>query len=657
MSEDPQKPSSFNRVAALVEAWLRPEGGDMIELADAAISPDGTLIAGAGILPRKIGAPLTQRLCLIDRASGDVVLAPQSDGGVDRRPAWSPDGAWIAYLAVRGASPLPEVWVREVSTGQERHVVVPENWAEYLQWSPDGDSLLIGAAGLNADVAGIAGATTTKIADAAKEPWAPEVSSGVRAAQWRSIWTLDMSSWNVKKRSPCGVNIWEAAWRGSDAIVCIASDAPTEDDWYTADVRVLDLASGQMRRIYAAEHQIAWLSAAPNGNRVCLAAGLASDRGILAGELFVGACEGDFRVHDTLKVDVTQTAWIDDDTIVFCGLRGLETVVGRLDCRTGESEELWRSETLTFGGPGAFVPAMSVTQAQLAFIAEGHFEPPQITTVDASTCETGRSRSFGARFSDGKVRRYGWRAPDGLEIEGFLLTPDSEPPYPLVLQVHGGPVFAYRPAFLGRGTTSAALLRAGYALLQPNPRGSLGRGIDFVRHVYGDMGGKDVGDLLSGIDALVADGIADPQRLGVTGISYGGYIAAWIITQDDRFAASVPICPVTNWVSERLTSNVPTFADQFLGGDYDDLSSHYFDRSPVLFARNVKTPTLNVAGALDNITPPTQAVEFHNALLSSGVESTLVIYPQEGHAIRQYPALIDCTARMLDWFRHFMPAR
>src|SRR5690606_28969874 len=136
--------------------------------------------------------------------------------------------------------------------------------------------------------------------------------------------------------------------------------------------------------------------------------------------------------------------------------------------------------------------------------------------------------------------------------------PHGKSPYPLVLNVHGGPVWHWRPQWLGRsGAALLMLLKRGYAIFFPNPRGSSGYGQAFAQKVVGDMGGADAFDHLSGLDHLVSSGIADPQRLGVTGGSYGGFMSAWLITQDSRFAAAVPLAPVINHVTEHLVGNIP----------------------------------------------------------------------------------------------------
>ncbi len=231
----------------------------------------------------------------------------------------------------------------------------------------------------------------------------------------------------------------------------------------------------------------------------------------------------------------------------------------------------------------------------------------------------------------------------------------SPAPYPLILNIHGGPIGHWRPTWLGRRNVAIWMLLArGFAVLLPNPRGSVGYGQPFARAVLGDLGGADTFDCLSGVDHVVGKGLADPHRLGVTGGSYGGFMTSWLITQDARFAAAIPVAPVTNQVTAHLISNIPQFVQLFLADSYTNHSGRYFTRSPVLYADRVSTPTLNICGVLDRCTPPEEAVQFHTALRENGVESVLVSYPEEGHGVRRFPAAADFAARVVGWFEEHL---
>jgi dipeptidyl aminopeptidase/acylaminoacyl peptidase len=141
------------------------------------------------------------------------------------------------------------------------------------------------------------------------------------------------------------------------------------------------------------------------------------------------------------------------------------------------------------------------------------------------------------------------------------------------------------------------------------------------------------------------------------GTSYGGFMSSWLITRTDRFAAAIAISPVTDWLSQHYTSNIGAFDRGFLQDDPANPSGRYFQRSPIMSAGRVRTPTLLVAGSQDRCTPPNQAIEFYRALREHNVESALVIYPKEGHGVRQLPATIDLCTRIVSWLGRFMPKR
>jgi dipeptidyl aminopeptidase/acylaminoacyl peptidase len=187
----------------------------------------------------------------------------------------------------------------------------------------------------------------------------------------------------------------------------------------------------------------------------------------------------------------------------------------------------------------------------------------------------------------------------------------------------------------------------------PNVRGSVGRGPEFAEANLGDMGGGDLQDILTGIDALVRDGIVDDKRVAITGGSYGGFMACWAVTQTDRFAAAMPMAVVTNWVSFHRTTNIGQFDRLFLQSDPYHRDGDYTRRSPVYHAAECRTPTLILHGEDDLCTPLAQALEFYNALVEGGCETELVVYPREGHGWTEREHQIDAWTRIRDWLaRH-----
>ena len=277
-----------------------------------------------------------------------------------------------------------------------------------------------------------------------------------------------------------------------------------------------------------------------------------------------------------------------------------------------------------------------------------------VTTEIASTAHGGTADIL---RDIGTCERLSWTAADGWQIDGLLARPATPGPHPLIVVVHGGPVGYWRERWLLSHVWLPLLVSRGYAVLCPNPRGSTGKGQRFASAVVGDMGGADAQDILAGIDTLAAAGLADPARVGVMGGSYGGFMTNWLITQDQRFKAAVPMHTVTHWRSQHHTSAIPAFDEIFLDRRPLTLGEAYDQRSPLMHADRVTTPTLHIAGALDPYTHPAESLQFHRALAQRGVESVFVIYPTEAHGIHSYEAALDLSTRVIDWFETHMPPK
>ncbi|MGH8181829.1 MAG: S9 family peptidase, partial [Steroidobacteraceae bacterium] len=605
------------------------------------------------------GNEAASRVCLTDLTTGDtrvLTFGPNTD----RLPKISPDGRHIAFLSDRFRPGDFQLYLLDAATGECRATPPVDGWVEYLQWSPNGRRVLLGVAGHGADLAGAQGAATTKTAVQDLPGWLPSVDTGEEPYRWRRAWVYDLEENRVSRFSPAKSNIWEAAWCGNDAITAIVSPGSSEGLWYTARLAVIKTEGGASRDVYVPQDQLGWPSGSPCGHHIAVVEALCSDRWVVAGDLrVINTRSGEVSKVATHGIDVTHTEWRSDHQLLLAGHRDFETVVALYDVATGKLAELWRSEEITTGGFYTSVAGFG-EPGDCALVGEGFKRAPEIAVIRRGKYQSIRSFDPGAEealaaLADMETLK--WPAPDGLEIQGLLHTPAAgAAPHPLVLMVHGGPVWHYRPYWMGRRSIATLmLLKRGYAIFLPNPRGSTGRGQAFVRPVLGDMGGADTHDYLSGIDHLVERGIADPKRLGVTGGSYGGYMTAWLITQDPRFAAAVAVSPVTNQVTEHLISNIGYFVALFLTDTYTNPGGKYFERSPVMHAHKTKTPTLSTCGALDRCTPPEEAVQFHNALLENGVKSVLVTYPQEGHGVRKWPATADYAARLVDWFEEHMP--
>lgn len=256
----------------------------------------------------------------------------------------------------------------------------------------------------------------------------------------------------------------------------------------------------------------------------------------------------------------------------------------------------------------------------------------------------------------GAQERLTWTAPDGLAIEGLLILPPgatrADRPFPLVTLVHGGPYWRYADALqVGPMRWGQWLATAGYAVLLPNPRGGSGRGHDFADCVAGAVGEEDWRDILAGVDHAVAQGIADPERLGIGGWSQGGFMTAWAVGQTTRFKLGIMGAGVSDWGMMTATSDLPHF-ELMLGGSagWEGPGPHrHAALSPISFAHQATTPLLILHGAADERVPVSQGQFMAQALRATGVPYELVVYPREPHGIRERNHQRDLLRRVREW--------
>jgi dipeptidyl aminopeptidase/acylaminoacyl peptidase len=670
MERDLRESPLYREVEEHFRKIYEPGFGTVTEPADPRPSPDGRWVAFTGSLWEKLeGTPKT-RICLAPlrgvgsaggakddgaEASGarQISSGPEHDGG----PRWSPDGRRLSFVSDRREKGRMQLHVLAVDgVGEADALPEIEGTIEDHSWSPDGSRILVLAAGLHADSAGAEGSGALE-SEKELPDWTPKVDSWEDRRVWRRLWILEVPSGEVRALSREDLNVWEADWCGDGAVVAVASEDPGESAWYTAPLVGIDAASGEDRVIAKSDVQFGIPAGASDGSRVAAIEAPCSDRQLVSGSVLIANADGsgDRRV-ELDDADITWVGFRRDGRLAYTALRRGNTVFGHIDPSNGDRDEAWS----TTDGVGAWAPyAAPFGEDGFAFVRQGFDLPSEVAVVEGGADRTLASFRHGghdhARSLVGRAERVTWNAPDGLEIDGFLLAPDGDGPHPLILHVHGGPVWSY-PEWFPRPSLSWLVSR-GYAILMPNPRGSTGRGRAFLEAVIGDMGGADAHDDLAGVDALVARGDPDPERMGVTGGSYGGFMSCWLPVVDQRFKAAVAVSPVTDYFSQHWNSNIGAWDSWFLGGQPEDGSAHYRERSPVFFADRVTTPTLLTAGTEDRCTPPGQAMEFYRALHARDIPVEVAIYPGEGHGVRKFPAYLDLVTRTTAWFERFMPAK
>ena len=647
-------------VARYADEWYRPATATIADAADIAVAPHARLLAFTGTIVDGPDKAPTTRVCIVDAFVGGLKAVTTGPNN-DRLPKWCPQGECIAYLSDRDAPGHFQLYLLDPHNMRTSRTEVPDGSVEYLHWSPRGDAILLGVAGTGADSPGAQGGIKAVGPQESGASWMPEVDTESQETLWRSIWILHVESGKLRRVSLRGWNIWEAVWLGEESMVAVCSRAPDEGAWYGAALCRIDVASGSVTQIYQPSDQLGWLSASPNGKRIAFVEAVSSDRLLVAGDLLVIDDGGQPRRIEVNDIDVTFTEWQSDSRLLIAGMRSFETVVAVIDIAKGSVRELMAAPDLTCGERYPTVAAAPGDNEAVFLVLEGYLRSPSLMALKA-----GASRELLTFVSDElaahasrlcEVTRLSWCGRDQVEIQGQLLRPRRQGTLPIIMMIHGGPVWQWRPRFLGRPPLFArALLEVGYALFLPEPRGSSGRGRAYAARVRGDMAGEDAHDCLAGLDQLLKDQAGYDGRVGTMGVSYGGFLSSWLITQDHRFSAAVAISPVTDWISEELTSHIAAFCREFLGEDLRNSARKHILRSPVRFAHQCRTPTLIACGALDRNTPPGQGLEFYRALLANSCDSVLLTYPREGHGCRQLPAHLDLTARVLQWFSRYIPA-
>ncbi len=613
---------------------------DALRPGQPALAPDGPRLAFPVARDRSSsgGTPTSQLWLASDGGGAAPVTEEASRTGTAR---WSKGSKTIAFASDLGTPGIMSLHLLCVHSGETTPLGQLEGSVERLIWSPRDDSLLVSAADVGSDRAGVA----TRIEGASAVGPDPVVVRPARA--WRRLYRVEVPSGKTTEVGPEGLTVWDFDAL-DDCVVAVLSADPSESGWYRSFLGVLDLRRGTARRLYSPDWQIARPRLSPDGGRAAFVEGICSDRGSELGVVKVVDVRSGALTELSADVDVANLAWRDDTRLWYFGRRGMRSTCGSMSC-DGLVEEVWSGEAAVHG------TSVSADGRRFGAVVEAPSDPPEVCLLEVDRPERGWRpvTSLNAAATDldlPPVERLAWVAPDGLSIEGLAVRPPDgyDRPAPLVVIVHGGPTASWSYAFPSGQRHAALLAAAGYAVLLPNPRGSSGRGQQFAQAVVGDLGGAELTDTLAGVDACVEAGIADPERVGIMGASHGGYIAAWAPTQTHRFRASIAMACVSDYLSLHYTSNIGGLDDVLFVGP--DPIAAYLERSPVVFASRSTTPTLILHGEEDRCCPLGQAQELYGALVEAGVETELVVYPREGHGWVEREHQLDVWRRVVGWF-------
>jgi dipeptidyl aminopeptidase/acylaminoacyl peptidase len=560
-------------------------------------------------------------------------------GGADRYPRWSPDGRRLAFLSDRAKRGTPGIHVIPADGGEAAPLAVRERAVSGFAWSPDGARIAFTAPAEPDDE------------DRRKERDRDDAVVNGRAAPPDRLHLVDVASGDVTTLDTGDGHVASLAWSPDGGrLAFTTSPTPALDDDRRGALHVIAAGGGAERTVCRARLKDLHWSAdgarlvfvAPHGLTAHSAATVWSvdPRG---GEPAIIGPGADDRCC-ALMVGRPSAGGVP-----VMILEGLATRVEWRDPVHGSAAPLYPARGVLW----ACDVVATADGPRIAVVEATPDRPPEVWAGPPAVLRRlSDHHAPVAGISLGRREAFRFTAADGLELDGVLVRPESAAgrPLPTVVLPHGGP-YSFSPvaALLG---IEAILVAAGLAVLMPNYRGGAGRGRAFAELAYGDVGGAEFGDVMAAVDAAVARGIADPDRLGIGGTSQGGFLTAWAVTQTDRFKAGVMIAGVSDWGLMTMSSDVPDFEAALAGGPpwEGPRLLRTDERSPVRHARRVRTPLLILHGEQDRRVPVANAIGFERALRDVGAEVELVVYPREGHGIQERAHRLDLMPRVRDWF-------
>jgi dipeptidyl aminopeptidase/acylaminoacyl peptidase len=622
-------------------AQLTAELGRTVLYEDVTLSPDSKRVAWV----QTTAARQAPQIFIAATAGGSPgapvrigVIGPRTDSD----PAWSPDSKTLAFFSTAGEKEQAQLWTVPADGGNPRKRTHLKGYAARPRWSRDGKRVAF----LHIEGGGGGGPHL-----------AAPVRTGVIDAQIlnQRIATLDLGSGRVEMASPADLHVYDYDWSPDGAtFVATAAPGPGYNNWYVAEIHAIRAATGEAKPIYKPALQVAVPRWSPDGKSVAFIEGLMSDEGYHGGDLLTMPATGGTPVNHTRdrKSSPSSLFWIANDRILFTEHAGGGSAISELSLGQPSIRTVWRgAENVHACGYFANF-ALSPDGGMSAVVRSDYQAPPEVWAGPPGqwTQLTGNNASQKAMW--GPAESLEW-TNQGLRIQGWILRPRAVEPdkrYPMIVVIHGGPSGVEKPSWPATSSLPATLAANGYFVFLPNPRGSYGQGEAFTQANVKDFGGGDLRDILAGVDLALARYPIDPNRLGVTGWSYGGYMTMWTVTQTNRFRAAVAGAGIANWQSYYGQNLIDRWMIPFFGASVYDDPAVYEKSSPIRFIKAVKTPTLVIVGERDAVCPAPQSYEFWHALRTLGVPTELVVYAGEGHMFVNPKNRVDVQDRTLAWF-------
>ena len=559
-------------------------------------------------------------------------------------PEWSPDGTMIAFLSDREKDGERQVWMMMADGGEAWAVTSHKGGVTGFRFSPDGKRLVLTAVDQpNKDEE-----------DRKKVKDDPVVID--RDIKMTHLWMFDTTNKEEKRLTEGDFTVSDPQWAPDGTrLTYVTRPTPKADDGGLSDIWMLTVANGDKKKIVGDEGSSDSARWSPNGQWIAYAGSPDGAAGVATTYLYLLPAAGGAPRQLTAKfdLDVGTPVWSSDGkSIYFSANTRQANELFLVSVASGDAQQLTQVggsiNIAQISSDNRAVGTMaSATQPAEVYVANFKSGYKPITDHNAWLKDYSLAQSEVVK----------WKSKDGTEIEGVLTKPigyENGKKVPMLLNPHGGPTGASLNNFNG---TAQVLAANGFAVLQPNFRGSTGKGLTFAAANKNSWGKGDYEDCMTGVDAMIAAGIADPDRLGAFGWSYGGYMTFWILTQTDRFKAVSPGAGLTNIYSMYSQNDIQRYLRWFYSDKAPwDATELYWDRSPMKYVKNVKTPTMIMHGQVDTRVPLAQAQEFYMALKEMNVPVEFVVYPRENHGFTEPRHQMDRVRRYVKFFTKYLNA-
>ena len=557
----------------------------------------------------------------------------------DYAPQFSPGGDTLAFLSPRDNDEgKPSIWLLPLRGGEAWKLATFAESVGEMSWSPDGRSIAFT----------MLDTLPKRVKDWRKKKWDHIVEDEI--PQYNHLWVIDVATGKQRRLTSGTFMANDPRWAPDSRTIAFAWN-PTgrPDDGNLTDVALVPASGGAVRKLGSMlDGSIVW---SPDGRWLAWAGERDRTQFVAKAELWVAPASGGTPASVTADFDeeaFTPSWSATSDTLFFHSSQGASKRVAAVP-RAGGAVRLGLDldgETLSAAarGPGqrvAYVLSRGNQPAEV-HVADHASTPPRAVSglhADAAACALGSQRT---------VR---WTSDDGVRVEGVLVRPAGAPEraaLKTLVLLHGGP---YRARYtVGFQATAQFMAARGYQVFMPNFRASGGYGTTFMLRKRADWGGQDWRDVESGVDSLVRSGLADGERLGVFGHSYGGYLSAWAITHTTRYDAAVVSAGAIDLAAHWGQSDIHQYrAFDFEGRPWESYEK-WRRSSPLAFIERAKTPTLVLIGEADVRVPNPQAQMTYQSLKALGVPTEYVRYPREGHTLREPRHRADWLSRQADWF-------